>query len=511
MIAGTVFARSTLAVAALLVLAASPARADWVRVESERFIIYSDGRESDALAYSRTLESFDRLLRLNMGMDLDEAPIRKLPIYTVGSRRDLERIVPDIGDHVAGVYLPVGEDIFAVAIRDQGDSFVLLHEYAHHFMMQNFSYGYPAWFVEGFAEYYMTASIRGDRVELGRFHENRGYWLREGRWLPLDDLLSSRPGEVRRNSQTYYPLAWLLTHWFMASDERRPQLHAYLLDIGQGGDPVEAMERATGLSIEDLRREMRSYMRSGIPYIGFDYAFPDVETTVTRLPDSANDLLLLNQRVKVGVAAERREDTVAEIRRRAARHPDDPFARLALGHAELHMGDAARGEAILLDLLANEPEHVEALQLMASARMAQAAENPDNADSLMRQARGYLQRAYNVDNEDYYTLFLIARSRMGAEGYPNDNDLLTWRLAYHTAPQWPSSRLGLAEALLERGDAETAIIVLQPLANSPHGGDGATYAQALIERAMQGNPADPEAEASGETDATPVTETEADL
>jgi uncharacterized protein HemY len=154
---------------------------------------------------------------------------------------------------------------------------------------------------------------------------------------------------------------------------------------------------------------------------------------------------------------------------------------------------------------------VEALQLMASARMAQAAENPDNADSLMRRARGYLQRAYNVDNEDYYTLFLIARSRMGAEGYPNDNDLLTWRLAYHTAPQWPSSRLGLAEALLERGDAETAIIVLQPLANSPHGGDGATYAQTLIERAMQGNPADPEAEASGETDATPVTETEADL
>lgn len=350
-------------------------------------------------------------------------------------------------------------------------------------MMQNFSYAYPAWFVEGFAEYYMTASIRGNQVEVGRFHENRGYWLQEGRWLELEELLSSRPSQVRRYSETYYPVAWLLTHWFMANDERRPRLHAYLLDIGQGGDPVEAMERATGLSIDDLRRELRTYMRSGIPYVRFDYAFPEVETTVTRLPDSANDLLLLNQRVKVGVAEERRDDTVAEIRRRAERHAEDPFARLALGHAELHMGDPAQGESILLDLLADEPEHVEALQLMASARIAQAAEDPANHDTLMSQARGYLQRAYNADGVNYYTLFLIARTRVGAQGYPNDNDLLTWQMAYQTAPQWPASRVGLAEALIQRGDTETAILVLQPLANSPHGGEGAAYAQQLIAQA----------------------------
>lgn len=466
-----------------LLLIASPARADWLRAESERFIVYTDGREAEARAYIQTLESFDRLLRISMGLDVNEAPVRKLPIYLVGSRRDLVRVVPDIGDSVVGVYVPADEDIFALAIRTRGDDFVLLHEYAHHFMMQNFSYPYPAWFVEGFAEYYMTAQFRNGAVEVGRFHENRGYWLQSSGWLPMETLLTSRPGEVRRNAETYYPLAWLLTHWFMGDESRRPQLHAYMLDIGQGGDPVDAMERATGLSPADLRRTLQSYMRGRIPYARLTYDFPVVEPVITRLPASADDLLLLGQRLKVGVRDERRADTADEVRRFAARHGDDPFARLTLGHAELHFGDAATGEAILTDLLAEEPDNVEALQLMATARMAQARENPENHDDLMGLARNFLQRAYQADDLNYYTLYLIANSRVGAATYPNDNDLLTWNLAYQVAPQLASTRFGYARALMEQGQAETAIIILGPLANAPHGGEAATRAQALIDEA----------------------------
>ena len=58
---------------------------------------------------------------------------------------------PNVGETVAGFYAARDEDIFAVALRGGMGDDVLLHEYAHHFMMQNFASTYPAWFVEGFA------------------------------------------------------------------------------------------------------------------------------------------------------------------------------------------------------------------------------------------------------------------------------------------------------------------------------------------------------------------------
>ncbi|MBX9459858.1 MAG: tetratricopeptide repeat protein [Brevundimonas sp.] len=118
---------------------------------------------------------------------------------------------------------------------------------------------------------------------------------------------------------------------------------------------------------------------------------------MTHLPASADDLLLLGQRLKVGVDDDRREETAALVRRLAARHPDDPFAQLQLGHAELHFGDPAVGEEVLTRLLEREPENVEALQLMASRFMRQTEDRPEETLELMRRARGYLARAYRVD------------------------------------------------------------------------------------------------------------------
>ena len=82
--------RVALAATVLMLLAVSPARADWLRAESERFIIYSDGDERTLRHYVQKLETFDRVLRLFMGLSMDEAPPRKLPIYLIGHERELD-------------------------------------------------------------------------------------------------------------------------------------------------------------------------------------------------------------------------------------------------------------------------------------------------------------------------------------------------------------------------------------------------------------------------------------
>lgn len=484
------FASLALAVACAL---AGPAQAQWRRAESDRFVVYSQQNEPTIRRYVRNLEIYDYVLRLRMGLPLNEPPGRKLPIYLVQNRAGLEMINPGTGENVAGTYFPRGEDIFAAAIQD-GDQDTLLHEYFHHFSFQLETSTYPGWLIEGLAEYFMTADITPDYVVIGRFNEARQSWIANARWIPLEELVTKPYYEVQgaENRATYYPIAWLLTHWFMSDEARRRQLDAYLRDIRANGNSVEAMERATGMTMQQIRNALRGYRR--LLLTQYRDGLPDPEITITRLPPSANDLLLIGQRLKIGVPEDERENTAALVRRLAARHPDDPFAMLQLGHAELHFGDADEGEAVLTRPLEIEPDNIEALQLMGARHTTLAEENPDQERELLAEARRYLARAYTIDNNHYYTLFLLAQARVGAPGYPTENDLTTWDLAFRNAPQLPAIRLGYGQALILSEEKDEAIHVLEPLAGAPHSGGAAAAARFMIENVRSGGRALTEAE-----------------
>lgn len=475
--------------AALSLSAAGQARADWLRAESERFIVYSDGGERALREYVQKLETFDRVVRGLSGFKMDEAPTRKLPIYLVGSRSGLLRVNPSSGENVVGTYFPSSEDIFAVAIRGENDE-VLLHEYVHHFMLGSMPAAYPGWFVEGFAEYYMTAKVEDDEVSVGGFSNDRAYWLVNGSWIPLEVLLRSRPAEIRRGShrETYYPVAWLLTHWFISDRERTRQLNVYLNAVAAGEDPVQAMETATGMSLNALRATLRRYVSQRLVGLKIQMDFPTADIAVTRLPRSANDLLLINQRLKIGVPDEDRAAQGQEVARLAARHGDDPLALLAAGHAGMHFGDRPAGERALQRLIALEPDNVEALQFLAEERLRLAREAEDDAERLRlkREARSYLGRAYQVANNDYRTLMLLGELRSGEANYPNENDLLTLGLAFDRAPQLAEVRLAYAGALIQTDEKAEAIRLLEPLANNPHGGGAADYAAKMIEALKAG-------------------------
>lgn len=474
-----------MAVFIALICAAAPAKADWLRAESERFVIYSDGDERTLRQYVQKLETFDRVLRIYMDLPPDEAPPRPMPIYLVGGQRELARVIPGAADTLQGIYLPTEQDIFAVARRARRDDSTLLHEYAHHFMFQNAPEPHPAWFIEGFAEYYSTVNILPNRVEVGRASQDQLDWLQYADWMPIEDVLAGRflNAEGTHFNATYYPLSWLLTHWFLSDRERQGALQRYLIDAGRSGDPVASMQRQTGLTPTDLRNALRRHLSGNLPISGITQRFPAVPMEIVRLPPSANDLLLINQRLKIAPGREDTEALVAEVRDLAARHPGDPFARLVLGRAEILFGDPATGEAALTALLDEQPQNVEALQLLAMARLNDAADHPEGPDTARRQARGFLQRAYNADDANYYTFLLIAESRVGEPGYPDDNDVATWELAFTVAPQLAQARFGYAQALMARGRNAEAVALLLPMANDPHNRQNAALVRQLIERA----------------------------
>ena len=469
---------------AALIAAASPAQAEWRRAESERFIVYGEARAGALTEFAQKLETFDRVLRMFMGLPMAEAPPRKLPIYVVRNHDALRLVNPELGTQFIGFYIPTEEDIFAMAWRQGGKDSILLHEYGHHFMLQHFPYGYPAWFVEGFAEYFASADIVGNKVNVGIIDEGRSYALFNARWLPITDLLTKSPTEIDRRDETYYALAGVLTHWFLADEGRRAKLGAFLRDVSQGVDAVQALEVHLGLTPEELERELRGYIRGRVTYRQVRADFPDVPTAVTELPASADDLLLLGQRLKLQIKDDEGAALLAQVRTAAGSH-GDAFAMKILAHAELKLGDRATAESLLRAVLDQTPDDVEALQLMARLRMDQADDHDDfDAAELLRgQARGFLARAYQLDDANFRTFYLLAESRRTAANYPTDNDIETLRLAYDLAPQLAGARFNLAATLIYAGRKDEGVALLSPLVNDPHNASVAEAARRMIEQA----------------------------
>lgn len=489
---GSVFRRFGVLLGGVVLLGlttATPALADWRRAESDRFIVYSDGSEGTLREMVQHLETYDRMLRLLMNLPMDETPPRKLPVYLVQSHRGLEAVMFGAPDELQGFYARGEDDIFAVAMRRGDDERVLLHEYAHHFMLQNFPAGYPAWFIEGFAEYFSTTSIRPGRVTVGLPEQNSARWLAYGdSWVSMTDILSKTFSQVQKGRETYYPLSWLMTHWFLSEPSRTAQLQTYLIDIGKGADPVEAMEKATGMTVDVLQRNLRTTLNGQARIRTISYAFPQASMTITPMPPSADALLLIGQRVKSRVPEDQRAVLLQQVRAAAARFPEDSLAQTVLARTELKIGDHAAGVAVLDDLLKREPADVDGLQLLASARMSEAEEAEDDGEAirLRVEARSLLSRAFAADDANYSTLILLVQNRRVAPDYPNDNDLNTLALAYDLAPQLPSIRLNLAATLAFRGRAAEAKALLQPVLNDPHDRGSGLAARAIIARADAG-------------------------
>ncbi|MDO8294860.1 MAG: hypothetical protein Q7T19_00325 [Caulobacter sp.] len=482
--------------------AAPRAEARWLRAETPHFVLYSDGPEANLRWFATDLEDFDALMRAAHGLDPAGVPARKLDIYLVAGHDDLSRVLPSATGSI-GFYRANLGDIYAVAIRGERGSGngrqLLFHEYVHHFMLQNFHAAYPAWLVEGYAEYFGATRVESDRIEVGVVPEGRARDLANHLWLPLREVAGlSRPtgtGTTARNrAAMYYAQSWLLTHYMLGDPARKARLGEYLLAVGRGEDPVKALEAAMGMDLVAAEKTLKTYLRStqGIRYPRSGQ--PRTDVAMTRLAPSADALLLEGQRLKSGVPEAERPALLSLIRERAARFPGDRFADLTLARAEISFGDRAAGEAILTRRIDADARDVDALWLMALSGLFAGQAEPARRVELYAQARPWLGKAFAIDPNRYQILYDFAQSRSVLPDYPTDNTLAALLRAHELAPQVAPITLAAGRALMKRERFDAAIALLSPLANSPHGGSLAVAAQRLIAQARGRQQASPAGE-----------------
>lgn len=466
-------------------VAGAQAGGDWLHIQTPAFSLYGRVGEKTLVQMAHDLEDFAALLRTLHGID-SQAEERPLPIYLMSRLSDLRRIRPGV-TNVSGFYTAAIGDVFA-AMTTEGDieqgRRVLFHEYTHHFMKQHAPAAYASWLIEGYAEYFMTARFKPDGVELG-VTSPRIAWLRGQAWSPFEQILGRRAlSGGRADIADFYAQSWLLTHYMMSDPERLSRLTRYATAVANGGDPVALAPEAVGVPLADLERVLKRYM-GALPGRRIPRP-PSVasDLTTTRLSASADDLLLENQRLKMGVPSAERPALLALIRERAARYPGDRLADLTLARAENDFGDRDKAQALLKRRIEIDPRDVEAIQILGYSYMLQARADRDQAPQLLNQARDWFGKGFAVDPNNALLLYDYGISRRGEPGYPSDNVVNVLLKAQQLLPQVAQFRVAAADALMRRDRFDEAAALVEPVFNDPHAGPERIEAKQRFEQAI---------------------------
>lgn len=357
---------------ALALLLPTAAHANWHEAASANFVVYSEGSQEEARAYAEKLEKFNFVLRRYHNVR-EAAEVPRFRVFLLENVDAVQRMLGVEG--VGGYYISEARGLMFVGTRRAGSNrdfdpeIILFHEYVHHFMFQYFPATYPVWYSEGYAEFWgSTRILENDVIEVGHPQEGRFGSFFQGRWVPMNRLLTAQSYADIPDIDLLYAEGWMLNRYVFENRERHVQLQAYLRDINAGMSYRDAMNRNFGENAAALNSELFEYAGRTrynvvrLPFRAIDFGQIAVRTL------SPAEQALIEQEIKLsqGVSIRDIAGRAGTIRSIAARFPSDPFALALLAEAE--------------QLAGNLPA-----AMTATDRLLQVA--PDNARALMRKGR----------------------------------------------------------------------------------------------------------------------------
>ena len=460
-----------------LAIAATPARAEWMRAETKHFVVYEDAKPEVARKLATDLERFDSIIRLFYNqIDRPGAESNKLTVYVVSDVTAVQRLCGNCAN-VYGFYdgRASGSMAFTPKTTDGGGpgrlspQVVLFHEYAHHFLLGNFALAYPAWFSEGFAEFVATTTITDKNLTVGVAANHRAYSVFDGPSMPAR-LLFDPAGRKRLDADeigAIYARGWLLTHWIMFNSERRAKLQRYVIALNNGTPSLKAATDAFG-DLDALDKELRRYLaQSTLPGLILK---PDAVPmpTVTVAPVSPGVEAMLEYRMVSARGVNQK--TAPPLYRRAApiaaKFPDDAVVQGWFAEMAFDAGEEADSAAAADRALAVDPKSIQAL--LYKGRLAQRAAMKSKAPADWKTAREFFVRANRIDPDKAMPLELFYLSYEAEGTTPRASAVAGLLRAQELVPQDPSLRTLAARQLIRDSKLPAARAMLAPLAYNPH-------------------------------------------
>lgn len=418
-----------------------------------------------------------------------------MTVYAVGDRHDMRRLT---GNRiVAGFYRARAgrSSAFVQDIRLRGDTTdftltILLHEYAHHFLMASSRYALPRWVNEGAAEFFASARFRrSGELEIGRPADHRVGELFYATEVKIRDLLDYDAGVAR--SDAFYGRSWLLYHFLNFEPGRSGQLRAYWEALRAGKTAIDAGEEAFG-DLDKLEDDLDNYLRQRrISMLTFSAgALQPGPIEVHALSEGMNAAMPLIIQSKRGVTREMALALLPEVREVAGQYPADAGVLAALAEAEYDAGNNAEAIAAADAAIALDPSITNSYVQKGYALFSMAKDAKDK-DAAYEKAMEPFIALNGLENDHPLPLIYLYRSYFdrGARLSETAKDAL-----YQASTLAPfDDEITLATALMfaAEGDIEGASAYLEPLARNPHGGGQAEAAQKLIDAmadAREGEP-----------------------
>ena len=490
-------------IAVTLAAIVSPAHAKWLRADTDNFIIYSESSERSLRSFAENLQRFDATLRLRLAVPGGKEPNR-LTIYLVPRAADAGRLATGkAGSSIAGFYSADLDGSYAVSHREviefkgaSSSQQTLFHEYTHHFMKRYFGAAFPAWFIEGFAEFYSTTDFTGKgQSQVGRPAYFRAHGLINMPRIPVEELLLQQPREMRSSGQmdVYYGRAWLLTHMLYYNSDRAGQLTAYIEAINRGENGEKAAVAAFG-DLPALDRDLQRYLGRPLSYLTSVNPIPIPGTiTITPLPHAEDALVQWHLKRRSARDGEHLTEVRDGLKGLAAEYPDNAQVWYELARAEWDLGDEKRDAAaarVAADkALAIEPKHVRANILLGEMMIHDLGKRDTVTSADWTAARQPIILANRTDPDDPVPLYNYYDSFLQQGITPPEIAVAGLERAFALGPESASARIAYAFALARNGDFDRAARLAKVVAFDPHDSGRGEHILAQIESMRKGDDA----------------------
>lgn len=501
------------------------AAADWQRIASPNFELFTDAGERDASKVLDRLEGVRHVFLESIGGKAPAVPVR---VFLFATERTFRKFEPR--RTVRGFHQGGPDRDYIVLYGSNDDTLrAARHEYIH-VLLNHTSATLPMWLEEGTAELYSTVELNRAGALVGLPVADHVRALSRLEWIPPGPFAGATREAALLNSSDhaglFYAQAWALVHMLNFSPAWRNRLPRFAELIDQGTPAGLAFEPAFGAPFERALAEARVYVRQG-RFPAAPIAMPARPAEVAGAPeplDSARaalaqaELLLALGRAEAaealltpleGTDAPAEIETALGLRALAARDPAkarlrfaaamEKKARSAVPYFEYAMllreGQAAPAEVrrYLSEAVGRDPNLAEAHFILGlleqkEGRKREALASYEEATRVLPR-QSYFWHARAIIHHELGQIELARRAAMRAAAAATTNAQLEMaqaalrlvgkpsaaadsaasppRPAVHTPDSWtPKAGNAQVEGILEQVDCHGASAVFHIRANS---------------------------------------------
>lgn len=485
----------------------------WFRAESTHFIVYSDTSRPNVSRLLDKLERLDYLLRLYG--NTDKKPGTKLTLYYFKNFDDLRQLSGSQPAYAIGLYNSCAEGVQGfnahLMFRDNNPALLekqretegltyIFEAYARHFIYHNSDLRTPAWYIDGFAQYFASTRFSDTETVVGMAPQAIGDYLGSihstGRYDSLDyqDILQDNDSHgqnlggkdgVRLEFQAK---SWILTHYILSSSDNIKRFRQYVDLLMRGTERNKAFEQAFGFSVKQLSKVLWRYKWQSAEALKSNLNATDIgEISFNDLPSAANNLLLANAALKSCPDEKRSADLLQRIEKEAKKLPNSDYAQLTLSRAQILANRPGDAIAFLTAKTRDDKTNYEAFYLLgrAQTRLAEASQG-DAQQQYFTAAKASLLRACSLDAQAPEAFFAYFRAGLGAQNKPAEDVLGSAVIASKLAREVSSYAKYAALTYAYLGQTQSARDILDMLASNQREPQTADWAKAWGEKIAAG-------------------------